>query len=376
MVVGQANHHQPRNAPLGQLQPEVPLKLIHPILVGNAHVEGRIAPVGRLKNRLGQRRIQKQPLAFRLRARRLVVALQFQSLAVVQNTLTAGRCMLPQRTELWLVLWHRRIRSAKQRSPAGLLGAGKLLAPSAVARTPRGVEERRGIDAHNPAMPVRRHIRVDIKVVAHPVLFGNRMQIRRHLQVRHRLVLCRPAIHSVARQRRVPIRARHIAQHLIVGAVLANNKEAVLQPRQRGPSLNRRRVAVNHRPRQHLGRGQFGQVNRAHAAVLQRAHIGRRPRIVPLTRIRARALALGVHHIQNRAVGREGNRRGIPAHRNVLDNFHRRRVHHTHRVNAGLRHIDTPLLHGNTARHHTAQWTPLHILEVLALKRRQLHRAQ
>ena len=83
--------------------------------------------------------------------------------------------------------------------------------------------------------------RVHIKVVAHGELAHQRMQIRRDLEMSRGLQFLGPAVHAVAGQRRIAVGAGHVAQHLVVGAVLAHHQEAVLEPGQRRPDDRWRR---------------------------------------------------------------------------------------------------------------------------------------
>ena len=68
VVVGQTDHDQRRNLAGGEPPPEIALELRDPELVGDAEVEGGIAAVGRLEDRLEQRRVEEQSLPLRLAA--------------------------------------------------------------------------------------------------------------------------------------------------------------------------------------------------------------------------------------------------------------------------------------------------------------------
>src|SRR5579862_2459955 len=79
----------------GQLEPEVALEFNDPGLVGDAQVEGWIATIGCLKDRLGQRRIEEETLALRLGAGKFIVAFELQSFAIIEQALATRGDVFP-----------------------------------------------------------------------------------------------------------------------------------------------------------------------------------------------------------------------------------------------------------------------------------------
>ena len=140
---------------------EIALEFGDAVLVGDAEVEGGIAAVGGVEDGLEERRVEEEALAFRGGAVDLGVAFDLEALAIVEHALAAGGDVLPQRAELGLVFGHGRIGAAEEGAAAGLGAVGGIVAAAAVAGGPRGVEEGSGIDAHHPAVAVRRNIGVD-----------------------------------------------------------------------------------------------------------------------------------------------------------------------------------------------------------------------
>ena len=229
--------------------------------------------------------------------------------------------MLPERAELGLVFGHGGICSAEEGAPAGLRSGGKVAPPAAVAGGPGGVEERRGIDADDPAMAVGRDIGVDKEVVAHGVSGDKRVEVGSDLEVGCGFLLGGPAIHAIAGQGGIAVGAGHVAEHLVVGAVFAHDQEAVLEVRQRRTVGDCGGVALNDGLREGFGGRQGFKGNDAEAAQLQRADVGGHFGVMAFSRVGSGAFALGVDDVESLAVGREGKGRRVPAHGNVFDDL-------------------------------------------------------
>ena len=132
-----------------------------------------------------------------------------------------------------------------------------------------------------------------------------------------------PAIEAVARKGGIAVGAGNIAEHFVVGAVFADDEEAVLEMGKR--RLGRRWSAVLAAMTVWVRTSRSGQdaeQDRAQAAEFERADIGGGVGIVLAAAVGAGAFALGVDHVERGAVGREGDGRRIPAHGDMGDDLH------------------------------------------------------
>jgi hypothetical protein len=107
------------------------------------------------------------------------------------------------------------------------------MAAAAVAGGPCGVEEGRGIDAHDPSMAVGGNIGVDIEVVAHGEPGHECVEIGCDVQMGRGFFFSSPSVHAIAGKGWIAVGAGHIAEHFVIGAVFANHEKAVLEVRQR-----------------------------------------------------------------------------------------------------------------------------------------------
>jgi hypothetical protein len=101
------------------------------------------------------------------------------------------------------------------------------MATAIVAGSPRGVEERSGIDANYPTMPVRRNVAVHKKVVAHSEASCESMQVGSDLEMNCGLLFLRPSVEAKAGETGVAIGAGYIAKHLVVRAIFTDHQEAM-----------------------------------------------------------------------------------------------------------------------------------------------------
>src|ERR1017187_10324396 len=117
-----------------------------------------------------------------------------------------------------------------------------------------------------------------------------------------------------------------------------------------------------------LGRREVAKRNDAQAAVLERSNVTGSVRIVLLATVWPRALPFGVHHIESRSIRREIHGGGIPAHRNLLDEFHRLDIHYADGIDARLGHVQAAVARHNSAGHDAAQRPALAVLKTLSGK--------
>ena len=154
-------------------------------------------------------------------------------------------------------------------------------------------------------------------------------------------------------ERRVAVRVLHVAEHLIVRAVLVRDEDDVMdlavQKRHRGiddrtvaESVVRIDLGGERRERVRSGNGQVQQprllLRPAVLVLVGRVARFARGRAVSVRRVGARN-ALLVHHIERAPVARDGDARGIPARRDAPEHAPRREVHDGERVLAAERHV-------------------------------------
>src|SRR5262249_55047715 len=106
-----------------------------------------------------------------------------------------------------------------------------------------------------------------------------------------------------------------------------------------------------------------------YTAVLQRTYIGRRSRVVQLTRVGATTFALCVHDVERLAIGRNSHSGGIPSCRYVLEHLHRLNIDHGNCVNARFRHVELAVTQCEATGHDATKRPALGILESLSGER-------
>ena len=172
-------------------------------------------------------------------------------------------------------------------------------------------------------MAVGGDIGIDVEVVAHRVARYQSMEIGRDLQVGERLTRNRPwprergtvctanhrvffgpAIETEARQRWIAVGAGNIAEDFVVGTVLSNDEEAVLEMRKRRAIGDVGGIGGENCFCRFVRGGKAVDGNCTQTAVLKRANVGGGFRIVACTGVGPCPLAFGVHDVERFTVRR------------------------------------------------------------------------
>ena len=305
VIVGEADDLQPRHLPLGLEAGQLGDEAIGPFQVGVVLIE---AAEVRVDSPLERRHLRRAGVVGGLAVG--------HPLAVAADAHPGGDGPIPEVAA----------GGAGRGVEAPFARVGELLPPVvAVGEGPVPLDEVGGVGPHAPFVAVGADLALDVEVVEEDELPRQGMVVRRD------------ALGKEA-ERRVAVPLRHVAEDLVVGAVLLDHVDHVLDRALRpGGERDRMTVELLFReeilgPRRPAGEGLFrplghlrgeavvgGEVDERHRAVEQAADVVGGGGVGIEAGPRAVAVGLGDHPLavgdeEPRAVGGEPHRRRIPAH--------------------------------------------------------------
>ncbi len=339
MVVRQQHREHRRKGIAAHTPPRLEFldEHVHPELVRDGHVVGRVAPRRAIAERSRRRVVDRQPDARVAEIGRFEPGGEFNAETEVEEVDAVPIEVVPDASRLGIVL---RV-DGTGRSHEGQGAGGRRSSPhpalSPVRGGDAGLHPLVRIDAHEPAVPVGRHVGVTVEVVRDREPAGERKVVGHHgdpLQVAR--AVPRGNVHTLPepRQRRFARTPGELAEDLVVRPVLLRDEHHVPDRRRRGTRVRGHGVVSEsgagspHEPdvvgydaaRERIQTGVVGYCNNGNKAVHQVADVGS-----PVVHLEGRSAVrpapppLGVRHEQGAPVRRDGQLGGKPAHRNMAD---------------------------------------------------------
>ena len=232
--VGEAGHRPPRlDEPLLEILPE----LLPAVLIRDVHVVGRIVPRGILEERGRHRIVDREPRPRGLKSRFGLDPPQLEPLAVVAEGQSRPMEVLPDGAGFEVVLGVDGGGGSSEGQPArGFLRRAKIAMPS-VGRRQARLDPGVGIDPDQPAVSIRRDVRVEVEVVAEAEALGQREMVRNDVDLACDDLVLRVVdggTRAIVGQARLPPQATsggvrgQFAKELVVGPVLLGDHDDVL----------------------------------------------------------------------------------------------------------------------------------------------------